>query len=163
MIYLDDPHLAIDIMASGNMQNKNGLQYAYHSLMAYAYYQLGDKGMVQHHFEESEKLPIRNMNGPLGIIRLQTLTAIQNKLSLMEQDFDKAEQFYKGLLSSAGFRFQKVDANYYLGLIAFVQKDIYVAARHFTMVIEQGNTMFFVNKAKEFMRSIERVEKAEEA
>ena len=27
------------------------------------------------------------------------------------------------------------------------------------MVIEQGNTMFFVNKAKEFMRSIERVEK----
>lgn len=163
MIYLDDPHLAVDIMASGNMQNKNGLQYAYHSLMAYAYYQLGDKGMVQHHFDESEKLPIRNMNGPLGIIRLQTLTAIQNKLSLMEQDFDKAEQFYKGLLSSAGFRFQKVDANYYLGLIAFVQKDIYVAARHFTMVIEQGNTMFFVNKAKEFMRSIERVEKAEEA
>ena len=163
MIYLDDPHLAIDIMSSGSMQNKNGLQYAYHSLMAYAYYQLGDRGMVQHYFEECEKIPARNTNGPFGIIRLQTLAAIQNKLSLMDQELDKAQQFYKGLLASAGFRFQKVDANYYLGLIAFVQKDINVAARHFTMVIEQGNKMFFVNKAKEFMQIIERVEKAEEA
>ena len=93
-------------MASGNMQNKNGLQYAYHSLMAYAYYQLGDKGMVQHHLMKV-KMPIRNMNGPLGIIRLQTLTAIKNKLSLMEQDFDKAEQFYKGLVIFCRFSFSE--------------------------------------------------------
>lgn len=161
MVYLNDPHLAIDVLVTST-QTRNGFLYPYHTLMAYAYYQLGDESMVKHHLEECEKSGKGGMAGPMGMFRQQALESIQNKLNLMQQDFRKAQTFYRQSLQNGGMMFQQVDAHYYLGLMAFVEQDLREAETHFRFVQEYGNHMYFKEKADTFMKTIETLENADE-
>lgn len=153
MIYLNDPHLAIDILATCN-QSKGNFIFAYHSLMAYAYYQLGDESMVKYHYEQCDKATIRINNGPMLIIKKQCLDGIQNKLDLMQKNFGSARKFYQTALTNVGFEFQRVDFKYYLGLIAFVNRDLDDAQDAFEYVRTHGGSIYYVEKAKSFLEII---------
>ena len=161
MIYLNDPHLAIDVLVTIN-PSRNGFVYPYHTLMAYAYHQLGDESMVKHHFQECEKSKKGNMAGPMNMFAQQALASIQNKLDLMKQDFRKARTYYMQGLQAQAMPFQLVDSHYYLGLISFVEQDMREAQIHFQYVQQHGNRMYFKEKADSFMETILALEKANE-
>lgn len=154
MIYLNDPHLAADVMVTCE-RNKNTIMFPYYSVMAYVYYQLGDRSMVKLQYDECEKASTRMVNGPMGMMRQQCLSGIENKMNLMDKTFDKVKTHYESLLESSAFEFQKVDAHYYLGLIAFVDRDLDEAQHHFRYVSEHGNQLYFVEKANTFLKTIE--------
>lgn len=157
MVYLNDPHLAIDILATCN-QSKGNFIFAYHSLMAYAYYQLGDESMVKYHYEQCDKASSRVNNGPMLVIKQQCLEGIQNKLDLMQKNFGRARTFYRTALASVGFEFQRVDFKYYLGLIAFVDRDIEEARDAFEYVVAHGGSIYYVEKAKSFLDIIKKAD-----
>lgn len=161
MIYMNDPHLAIDVLACTKRNNVN-LTMAYHSIMAYANYQLGDESEVRRHYDECEKLNVRGVNSPLAMVKQQYLQSIENKLNLMNKDFDKARTFYQQVLETTSMEFQKVDFRYYLGLIAFVQEDIWEAKTQFEYVTAHGNGMYFVEKARKFLMMIDQIRTQED-
>lgn len=155
MIYLNDPHLAIDILAIGNT-NRHGIVYPYYTLMGYAYYLLGDQSMVEHQKNECERLGGKaNTTGPMGLFRQQAIESINTKLLLMNQEFDQAKLYYQRASEVKGMAFQEVDTNYYLGLISFVQQEFYQAQTHFEFVSQHGNKIYFKQKADEFLATIE--------
>ncbi len=160
LIYLNDPHLAVDVLVTAP-QSRNISIYPYHTLMAYAYYQLGDEGMVKHHYSECEKNKDSRPNSPAAMFCNQALASIQNKIDIMDQDFSKAKAFYEQTLETSPLQFQLVDAHYYLGLIAFVEHDLYEAERHFIYVQEHGNKMYFKNKTESFIETIQSVKEHE--
>lgn len=157
MVYLNDPHLAIDILATCN-QSKGNFIFAYHSLMAYAYYQLGDESMVKYHYEQCDKASSRINNGPMLVIKQQCLEGIQNKLDLMQKNFGRARTFYRNGLTNIGFEFQRIDFKYYLGLIAFVERDVEDARDAFEYVVSHGGSIYYVEKAKSFLAIIEKAD-----
>ena len=159
MVYLNDPHLAIDVLAT-SAQGRGKFIFAYHSLMAYAYYQLGDRSMVKYHYDECEKAGARVNNGPMQMIKTQCLEGIQNKLDLMDQNFSSSRSFFEKAMPTAGFEFQRVDFKYYLGLIAFVEKDLEEAKSCFRYVCAHGNKIYYVEKAQSFLKTIEQAEAA---
>lgn len=161
MIYMNDPHLAIDVLACTKRNNVN-LTMAYHSIMAYANYQLGDESEVRRHYDECEKLNVRGVNSPLAMVKQQYLQSIENKLNLMDKDFEKARTFYQQALDTTTMEFQKVDFRYYLGLIAFVQEDIWEAKTQFEYVTAHGNGMYFVEKARKFLMMIDQIRTQED-
>lgn len=156
MIYLNDPHLTIDILATCS-QNKGSFIFTYHSLMAYAYYQLGDESMVTYQYELCEKAGSR-VNGPMQILKDQFLEGIQNKLNLMNKNFGKSRTYYEKALAEIIFPFQKVDFTYYLGLMAFADRDVEEARDKFRYVVEQGGSIYYVEKARKFLATIEQAE-----
>ena len=156
MIYLDDPHLAIEILTLDSIQDKKTTQHTYYSLMAYAYYQLGDKTMVQHQYDSLEREINTVKKTPFIFIMNQALYAIQNKINMLNQDFSKSELYYQRLFNTTPLLFQKVDANYYLGLLAFIQKDYRSAQSAFTFVVKYGNKLYFTKKAKLYLEKLEK-------
>ena len=86
----------------------------------------------------------------------QALYAIQNKINMLNQDFSKSELYYQRLLNTTPLLFQKVDANYYLGLLAFIQKDYRSAQSAFTFVVKYGNKLYFTKKAKLYLEKLEK-------
>lgn len=157
MIYLNDPHLAIDVLVCTKRNNVNAM-LPYHSIMAYANYLLGDESEVKRHYEECDKLAIKGVNTPLGAIKQQYLESISNKLDLMHQDFNKARKFYIGALEMTTFEFQRIDFKYYLGLIAFVNKEYMEARSQFSYVASRGKGMYFTEKAENFLAMIEKLD-----
>ncbi|MEG0735863.1 hypothetical protein [Amedibacillus sp. YH-ame10] len=162
MIYLNDPHLAADVMVTCE-RNKNAMMFPYYSVMSYAYYQLGDESMVKFQLDECEKSSVRMQNGPMGLMRTQCIQGIQNKLDLMNQDFGKTRTYYEEALKTSIYEFQKVDSHYYLGLIAFVNRDFEEAENHFRYVNNHGSKMYFVEKAVGFLKTIEAAQPKEDS
>ena len=70
--------LAIDVLAT-SAQGRGNFIFAYHSLMAYAYYQLGDRSMVKYHYDECEKAGARVNNGPMQMIKTQCLEDVYKR------------------------------------------------------------------------------------
>lgn len=157
MIYLNDPHLAIDVLTCTKHNNVSTM-LPYHSIMAYANYLLGDESEVRRHYDQCEALAVKGMNSPLAAIKQQYLDSIQNKLDLMKQDFGKARTFYTAALEVTTFEFQRIDFKYYLGLMAFVQKEYMEARSQFSYVVSRGNGLYFVEKAKNFLEIIEKLD-----
>ena len=113
---------------------------------------------MKRHYEECDKLAIKGVNTPLGAIKQQYLESISNKLDLMHQDFNKARKFYIGALEMTTFEFQRIDFKYYLGLIAFVNKEYMEARSQFSYVASRGKGMYFTEKAENFLAMIEKLD-----
>ena len=155
MIYLNDPYLAIDVLST-SPASRNGIVYPYYTLMGYAYYQLGDRSMVTHQLNECENSGGKaNKTGPMGVFRQQAIAGLENKLNLLNEQFEPARTYYASALEQGGMVFQHVDTHYYLGLIAFVQRDFREAQEHFRFVSEHGNKMYFKQKADTFLDTID--------
>lgn len=160
MIYLNDSHLAIDIMVSCE-RNKSQMQLAYFSTLAYAYYQLGDQSNVERQLEDCKKTDFKG-NAAFQMMKQQCMQVIQNKLDLMQQNFREAQMYLENTLKESPFVFQKVDAHYYLGLIAYVEKDFMRVKQHFQFVKTHANTMYFKEKANGFLKKVSTYDKDSE-
>lgn len=158
LLFLDDPQLAMDALVLMRRNRGNAsVELNYYMLMAEANYQLGDRNSLEHNLTMVRS--IRMNAGAAGNMMLQdTIASIQNKIYLMNEDFDQCEAFYRQVLPQLKVRLQQVNAHYYLGLIAFVKKNFEEAKDHFVFVSENGNTTSFRSKAAKYLGIIERME-----
>ncbi|MGM9946469.1 hypothetical protein [Floccifex sp.] len=152
MIYMDDPQLAKASLALFPLKDEAST-LSYCSIMAYVYYILKDEEKL----EECKKMAskVRLNMGAVGVnIQSQDMAAIQNKIDLMNGDFNTCRKYYLQAFQRAQFPFQKVDASYYIGLISFVEEDYIVAKTYLEKVIQLGNKMHFVSKAEHYLSKI---------
>ena len=75
----------------------------------------------------------------------------------MDGDLNTCKKYYLQGLQRASFPFQQVDSCYYIALISFVEEDYKLARLYFEKVLELGNRMYFVKKAKNYLDKIEKI------
>lgn len=155
LIYLNDPELAQDVLISYPRKDAaSSLQYW--SLMSYIDYMLKDEDGLSRCKEEAQS--IRLHYGRAGImIQSEEMAAIENKIHLMDGDFNTCKKYYLQGLQRANFPFQQVDSCYYIALISFVEEDYKLARMYFEKVLEIGNRMYFVEKAKNYLAKIDKI------
>ena len=155
LIYLNDAELAQDVLISYPRKDaSSSLQYW--SLMSYIYYMLKDEEALSRCKEEAQN--IRLHYGRAGImIQSEEMAAIENKIHLMDGDLNTCKKYYLQGLQRANFPFQQVDSCYYIALISFVEEDYKLARLYFEKVLELGNRMYFVKKAKNYLDKIEKI------
>ena len=155
LIYLNDPELAQDVLISYPRKDAaSSLQYW--SLMSYIDYMLKDEDGLSRCKEEAQS--IRLHYGRAGImIQSEEMAAIENKIHLMDGDFNTCKKYYLQGLQRANFPFQQVDSCYYIALISFVEEDYKLAHMYFEKVLEIGNRMYFVEKAKNYLAKIDKI------
>ena len=155
LLYLDDPQLAQDVLISYPKKDPSSI-LTYWSLISYSSYLLKDEDALVRAKEEASKVKMHF--GQTGVfIRSEELASIENKIHLMDGDFNESKKFYLNALKKAVFPFQQVDASYYIALISFVQEDYSLAQMYFEKVVQLGNKMYFVEKAKAYLNKIERM------
>lgn len=155
LIYLNDPELAQDVLISYPRKDAaSSLQYW--SLMSYIDYMLKDEDGLSRCKEEAQS--IRLHYGRAGImIQSEEMAAIENKIHLMDGDFNTCKKYYLQGLQRANFPFQQVDSCYYIALISFVEEDYKLARMYFEKVLEIGNRMYFIEKAKNYLAKIDKI------
>ena len=153
LIYLDDPELAQDVLISYPKKDAaSTLQYW--SLMSYVYYLLKDESDLSRCKQQADRVQFNS--GTMGVmIQSEEKKAIQNKIDLMNGELNTAKKYYLHALKQAKFPFQQVDASYYIGLISFVEEDYVLAKLYFNKVVDFGNKIVFVNKAKKYLKMME--------
>ena len=155
LINLNDAELAQDVLISYPRKDaSSSLQYW--SLMSYIYYMLKDEEALSRCKEEAQN--IRLHYGRAGVmIQSEEMAAIENKIHLMDGDLNTCKKYYLQGLQRANFPFQQVDSCYYIALISFVEEDYKLARLYFEKVLELGNRMYFVKKAKNYLDKIEKI------
>ena len=155
LIYLNDPELAQDVLISYPRKDAaSSLQYW--SLMSYIDYMLKDEYGLSRCKEEAQN--IRLHYGRAGVmIQSEEMAAIENKIHLMDGDLNTCKKYYLQGLQRATFPFQQVDSCYYIALISFVEEDYKLARLYFEKVLEIGNRMYFVEKAKNYLTKIDKI------
>lgn len=155
LIYLNDPELAQDVLISYPRKDAaSSLQYW--SLMSYIDYMLKDEKALNRCKEEAQS--VRLNYGRAGVmIQSEEMASIENKIHLMDGDFNTCKKYYLQGLQRARFAFQQVDSCYYIALISFVEEDYKLARMYFEKVIEIGNRMYFVEKAKSYLEKIDAI------
>lgn len=155
LIYLNDPELAQDVLISYPRKDAaSSLQYW--SLMSYIDYLLKDEEALNRCKEEAQS--VRLNYGRAGVmIQSEEMASIENKIHLMDGDFNTCKKYYLQGLQRARFAFQQVDSCYYIALISFVEEDYKLARMYFEKVIEIGNRMYFVEKAKSYLEKIDAI------
>ena len=155
LIYLNDPELAQDVLISYPRKDAaSSLQYW--SLMSYIDYMLKDEEALNRCKEEAQS--VRLNYGRAGVmIQSEEMASIENKIHLMDGDFNTCKKYYLQGLQRARFAFQQVDSCYYIALISFVEEDYKLARLYFEKVLELGNRMYFVKKAKNYLDKIEKI------
>ena len=155
LIYLNDPELAQDVLISYPRKDAaSSLQYW--SLMSYIDYMLKDEDGLSRCKEEAQS--IRLHYGRAGVmIQSEEMAAIENKIHLMDGDLNTCKKYYLQGLQRATFPFQQVDSCYYIALISFVEEDYKLARLYFEKVLEIGNRMYFVEKAKNYLTKIDKI------
>lgn len=160
LIYMDDPELAQDVLITYPRKDPASV-LTYWSLMGYIDYMLKDEDALIRAKEEASK--VRFNFGPTGVmIRSEEIASIENKINLMNGDFNACKKFYLNALKRSPFPFQQVDASYYIALIGFVQEDYRIAQMYFQKVVQLGNKMYFVPKAENYLNKIENMNLEEE-
>lgn len=152
LIYMDDPALAQDVLITFPRRDPSSA-LSYWSLMAYIDYLLKDESGLERCRQEAERINLRF--GPTGVmIKTDEMAAIDNRLRLMNGDFNACKKYYLNLYTHARFPYQKAEAAYYIGLISFVDEDYPVAEKYFSFVASKGGTMYFVPKAKNYLEKM---------
>ena len=160
LIYLDDPDLA-DMFLITYPRSSTASNLTYLTLKSYIYYLKKDETKLLGCKNEAGK--IRLSYGPTGVqIQSGEVLAIQNKINLLNGDFNTCRKYYLGAYQTATFNFQRVDASYYIALISFVLEDYVVAKTYFEKVVSKGNKMCFVAKAQKYLDKINKLEISEE-
>lgn len=158
LIYMDDPELAQDVLVHFSRKDRAS-NLLYWSLMSCIYYLLKDEESLVRCKEEVNKLDSHNRFGVVRVvIENKELAAIQNKIDLMNGDLNTCKKYYLNSLHYLPHPFQQVDANYYIALISFVQKDYPVADLYFKRVVANGNKMCFVKKAQDYLSKLEQMD-----
>lgn len=153
LIYLNEPILARDVLIQYPQPNLNNVM-AYNSLMGYIDYLLKDEEGLQHCINNirKEKVQANTMN---MIVQTEEIATLENRMHLMNGDFNECKKFFLKSLHNTNLPLQKADCNYYIALISFVQGDYSLARLYFEKVVEHGNKLYFVTKAKNYLAKIE--------
>ena len=107
---------------------------------------------------KEEAQSVRLNYGRAGVmIQSEEMASIENKIHLMDGDFNTCKKYYLQGLQRARFAFQQDDSCYYIALISFVEEDYKLARMYFEKVIEIGNRMYFVEKAKSYLEKIDAI------
>ncbi|WP_303026544.1 hypothetical protein [uncultured Faecalibaculum sp.] len=160
LIYLNDPQLAQDVLITYPRKDAASV-LTYWFLMSYVYYLLKDESGLERSYEEAQK--VRLNFGHTGVmIRSEELNSIKNRLDLMNGDFSECKRYFLQSLKTAVFPFQKADADYYIGLISFVQQDYSLAAMYFNQVVQTGGKLYFVQNARDYLEKIEQLNVVQE-
>lgn len=156
MLCLDDPQLAMDalVLMPRNRSNSS-MELNYQTLLAEANYQLGDRAALERNLESVRSTRV-NLGSAGNMLLQESIASIQNKLYLMDERFDQCEAYYRQALPQLKLRLQQVNARYYLGMIAFINKDLETAKDQFDYVVQYGNTTTYKNKAQKYLGMIER-------
>lgn len=156
MLCLDDPQLAMDalVLMPRNRSNSS-MELNYQTLLAEANYQLGDRAALERTLESVRSTRV-NLGSAGNMLLQESIASIQNKLYLMDERFDQCEAYYRQALPQLKLRLQQVNARYYLGMIAFINKDLETAKDQFDYVVQYGNTTTYKNKAQKYLGMIER-------
>lgn len=153
MIYMDEPELAKASLIWLPLKDASSA-LNYWSTKAYADYLLKDEAALAKDKEEASK--VRMNFGPTGVmIQNAEIQSIDNKVSLMNGDFYTAKRYYLAAMQRTKFKFQLVDASYYIALLSFVEEDYTLATMYFEKVLKYGNRMSYVEKAKRYMEKIQ--------
>ncbi len=156
LIYLNEPELAQDVLILYPKKDQAST-LTYWSLMSYIYYMLKDDFSLQKCLDESNKIDLRF--GRTGVtIQNEEVMAIENKINLMNGELSKSKRYYLNSLKKAKFTFQKVDAYYYIALISFVEEDYAMSDLYFKKVVNLGNHLYFVEKAKVYLDKIDNMD-----
>lgn len=155
MLYLNDPHLCIDALSMQKMQKGHAF-ITYHTLMAEAYYLLGDQMMVKSHYEQVEEMKEHSAINPLLV--QQVLETIQNRLHMMNQDFESVRRYYSKYQAAMRKKVQMIELHYHLGLLAFIDRDFTLAKSHLEKVVEFGGTTYFVEKAQKLVNTLNQIQ-----
>ena len=161
LLYMDDPDCANKVLITFPRSNQANV-LTYYSLKSYAYYLLKDDAKLNECKEQAGK--IRLAIAPAGVqIQSMEMLAIQNKINLINGDFNTCKKYYLTAYQNAKFPFQQVDAAYYIAMISFVQEDYVVAKTYFEKVVQHGNKMSFVEKAEKYLNKINAMDEKEES
>ncbi len=153
LIYLDDPDLAQDVLITFPRSNATSM-LTYWSLMAYTYYLLKDENGLERCKEEINKIQPR-MGAMSVMIKSTEQASVENKIRLMNRDFQTCKQYYLDLLKHNPSRLTQADCYYYIALISFVQEDYPIARMYFEKTIRIGNRLYFVQNARNYLSKIE--------
>ncbi|MBD5423863.1 MAG: hypothetical protein HDR44_01885 [Allobaculum sp.] len=153
LIYLNEPVLARDVLIQYPQPNLNNVM-AYNSLMGYIDYLLKDEEGLQQCINNirKEKVPANTMN---MIVQTEEIASLENRMHLMNGDFNECKKFFLKTLHNTNLPLQKADCNYYIALISFVQGDYSLARLYFEKVVEHGNKLYFVTNAQNYLAKIE--------
>ena len=158
LIYLNDPELAQDVLISYPRKDSSScLQY--YVLMSYIDYMLKDAESLNRCKEEAQKIRL-HYGHPGILIQSEEMLSIENKIHLMDGDLNDCKKYYLQSLQRARFAFQQVDSCYYIALISFVEEDYKLASMYFEKVVQLGNKMYFVEKAKMYLDKINTIQLA---
>lgn len=153
MIYMDEPELAKNALIWLPLKDASSA-LSYWSTKAYADYLLKDEAALAMDKQEASK--VRMNFGPTGVmIQNAEISSIDNKVNLMNGDFYTAKRYYLAAMQRTKFKFQLVDASYYIALLSFVEEDYSLASMYFEKVLKYGNRMSYVDKAKGYMEKID--------
>lgn len=154
LIYLNEPDLAQNVLISFPRSSQANLM-AYWSLMGYCYYLLKDENGLNRAKTALEN--IRPNMGAMGMmVKSEELASLENKIRLMQGDFNTCKKYYLSLLQRSPTRLQKADSDYYIALISFVQEDYDLARMYFEKTVQIGNRLYFVHNAKNYLAKIEK-------
>lgn len=153
LIYLDDPSLAQDVLATYPRPNAQA-ELTYWALMSYTYYQLADEQGLQRCLENIQNAKT-GFNRITLMLKSEEMMAVKNKIELMDGEFNKCKQYYLTQLKKARLPLIQADCSYYIALISFVQKDYSLASIYFDKVASIGNKIYFVAKAEKYIRLLE--------
>ncbi len=153
LIYLNEPILARDVLIQYPQPNLNNV-LAYNSLMGYIDYLLKDEAGLKQCIVtiQKEKTQANTMN---MIVQTEEVASLENRLHLLNGDFNECKKFFLKSLHNTTLPLQKADCNYYIALISFVQGDYSVARLYFQNVVDHGNKLYFVTNAKNYLSKIE--------
>ncbi len=153
LIYLNEPELAEDVLILYPKKDQASI-LTYWSLMGYIQYMLKNEFSLQRCFQEASNVDLKF--GKTGItIQNEEVMSIQNRIHLMNGELNVAKKYYLHNLKNAHFLYQKVDSYYYIALISFVEEDYSMANVYFRKVVEQGNQLYFVDKARTYIEKLE--------
>ncbi|MDO4467790.1 MAG: hypothetical protein Q4C49_12435 [Bacillota bacterium] len=157
LLYLDDPELAQDVLI-GYPRKDQSSSLTYWTIMSYIYYMLKDESGIKRCKEEASKVRL-NFGGGGVMIQSAELRSIQNRIDLLNGDLNTCKKYFlDSLKNRVPLPFQLVDASYYIGLISFVEEDYVIARLYFEKVVENGNGMAMVAKAKKYLEKISNID-----
>lgn len=161
LIYLDEPKLAQDVLICYQRGTMNA-QLSYYTLMGNSDYQLKDEEGLKRCAQEITRL--RMPRGAMGMmIKSQQLGMLENKIHLMDGDFNESKKYFLALLKAVPYNAMKAECCYYIALISFVQEDYVVAKMYFEKTISSGGRLYYVEKAQNYLDKIAQSQLIEES
>lgn len=153
MIYLNDPSLAQDFLVM-MQRNSPAAVMRYWSLMAYTYYMLSDASGLERCKEMVSA--VKPGYGAMGVMmKNEDLAAIDNRIRLMNGDFNACKAYYLDRLKKAPYPLIQAECDYYIALISFVQEDYSLADLYFRKVEHIGGKVSFMQKAAGYLEKID--------